>query len=465
MGRYTGKTCRLSSMLVLTTTYFLVEIIVGYVTNSMALVADSFHMLSDVIALVIGLFSVRISKKTTAKNTYGWARAEVLGALVNAVFLLALCFSILVESIKRIAVPEGIERPVLLVTVGSIGLLINLVGLVILGSHGHSHGGGGHSHGEGGSHGHSHAANNDHGHSHGKNNHGHSHSNKGSSFDQEPPSYGATNGTEVNVAVLDPGHEKPTEEVEVKKSKASSSAQMNMKGVILHVLGDALGSVVVIISAVIMWQLEEQAWTLYVDPAMSIFLTLIILSTTVPLLKESALILLQTVPTHIEVEKIKERLLGKIEGVVAVHEFHVWQLAGNRIIASAHIHCRDLAEYARVAEEVKEFFHHEGIHSTTIQPEFADQSEHSENSSIADCILECKPAQCGPSMCCGSRTAAALKTITAIDPDGSILRHRSRDHGSLSFSRNRLPDSVPVLTDPDAASDASGSVCSCSHRH
>ena len=57
MGRYSGKTARLSYMLVLTSTYFLVEIIVGYVTNSMALVADSFHMLSDVLALVIGLFS------------------------------------------------------------------------------------------------------------------------------------------------------------------------------------------------------------------------------------------------------------------------------------------------------------------------------------------------------------------------------------------------------------------------
>ena len=79
MGRYSGKTCRLSSMLVLTTTYFLVEIIVGYVTNSMALVADSFHMLSDVIALVIGLFSVRVRKcrgncfflmVTNQKNVY-----------------------------------------------------------------------------------------------------------------------------------------------------------------------------------------------------------------------------------------------------------------------------------------------------------------------------------------------------------------------------------------------------------
>merc|ERR1719334_2941284 len=94
----------------------------------------SLCMLSDVLALVIGLFSVRISKKSTSKNTFGWARAEVLGALVNAVFLLALCFSILVESIKRIVSPEGIKEPVLLVTVGSVGLLINLVGLAILGS-------------------------------------------------------------------------------------------------------------------------------------------------------------------------------------------------------------------------------------------------------------------------------------------------------------------------------------------
>jgi len=55
-----------------------------------------------------------------------------------------------------------------------------------------------------------------------------------------------------------------------------------------------------------------------------------------------------------------------------VHEFHVWQLAGNRIIASAHILCHDQADYMRIASDVKRFFHNEGIHSTTIQPEFVD---------------------------------------------------------------------------------------------
>ena len=57
---------------------------------------------------------------------------------------------------------------------------------------------------------------------------------------------------------------------------------------------------------------------------------------------------------------------------MAVHEFHVWQLAGNRIIGSAHIRCKNLRDYMRIAEQVKAFFHNEGIHSTTIQPEFAE---------------------------------------------------------------------------------------------
>ena len=60
MGRFNGNSCRLSIMLVLTFSYFLVEIIVGYITNSMALVADSFHMISDVLALIVAFFCLRV---------------------------------------------------------------------------------------------------------------------------------------------------------------------------------------------------------------------------------------------------------------------------------------------------------------------------------------------------------------------------------------------------------------------
>ena len=92
---------RILGMLGMTGSFMLVELIVGYITNSMALVADSFHMLSDVIALIIAFISIRMSPKEWSKNTYGWARAEVVGALINSVFLFALCFSITVEAIQR----------------------------------------------------------------------------------------------------------------------------------------------------------------------------------------------------------------------------------------------------------------------------------------------------------------------------------------------------------------------------
>ena len=84
------------------------------------------------------------------KNTYGWARAEVLGALVNSVFLIALCFTIFVEAIQRLTHMHEIKHTDWMLYVGIAGLVINVVGLVLF--HQHSHGGHGHSHGHGGRH-------------------------------------------------------------------------------------------------------------------------------------------------------------------------------------------------------------------------------------------------------------------------------------------------------------------------
>lgn len=150
----------------------------------------------------------------------------------------------------------------------------------------------------------------------------------------------------------------PTPRIDDKKMEHSHSAgQMNMRGVFLHVLSDALGSVIVIVSALVsfgtnifsshlfylsfchlqVFWLTDWKYKYYIDPALSILLVLLILNSVWPLLRDSALILLQTVPTHIQVDAIQNKLLAKVDGVLAVHEFHVWQLAGDRIIASAHI--------------------------------------------------------------------------------------------------------------------------------
>lgn len=277
-----------------------------------------------------------MSPKKWSKNTFGWARAEVLGALINAVFLVALCFSITVESIKRFIDVEEIHDPENILYVGFFGLLVNVIGLILLYDSGH-----GHSHG--------------------------------------PKLAQLSNVDEAENEFA--YHDTPVEKKKPKKSShghshgghghSHSAGQMNMRGAFLHVLSDALGSVIVIISAIIIkyttWEHKQLC-----DPALSLILVVLILHSVWPLLRESALILLQTVPTHIEVDAIQRRLLEGVDGVLAVHEFHIWQLAGDRIIASAHIRCRNLSEYMKLAEKVKEFFHNEGIHSTTIQPEFAE---------------------------------------------------------------------------------------------
>uniref|UniRef100_A0A7M5XC63 Cation efflux protein transmembrane domain-containing protein n=1 Tax=Clytia hemisphaerica TaxID=252671 RepID=A0A7M5XC63_9CNID len=151
------------TMTILLGSFFIVEMVVGYITNSMALIADAFHMLSDVASLVVGFLALQYStmKAPSEVYTYGYARAEVLGALVNAVFLVALCFSIFIEALKRLVILEEIENPVLVLIVGAIGLVVNLFGMLLFHQtgHGHSHGGLSHSHSHGGggdSHGHSH---------------------------------------------------------------------------------------------------------------------------------------------------------------------------------------------------------------------------------------------------------------------------------------------------------------------
>ncbi|XP_076312006.1 uncharacterized protein LOC143225825 isoform X2 [Tachypleus tridentatus] len=224
-----------------------------------------------------------MSPKKWTKNTFGWARAEVLGALVNSIFLMALCFSIFVEALKRFFEPEEIHNPVLILYVGGAGLLVNVIGLFLFHEHGHSHGG------------HSHS--------------GHSHDDNSRSKKKPQEESGAENVEIFNVDSK--AQTSSEEEHHVPKKKAASSSQMNMKGVFLHVLADALGSVIVIISALIIW-LTEWKYRFYVDPALSVVMVCLIMASTCPLFIDSAKILLQTVPTHIQVDTLENKLLQKV---------------------------------------------------------------------------------------------------------------------------------------------------------
>jgi len=206
---------------------------------------------------------------------------------------------------------------------------------------------------------------------------------------------------------------------------------LNMKGVYLHILGDALGSIIVIICALIIHFVGHQKWTLYIDPALSVFMTCIILNSSVPLLKESSMILLQNVPPHIQVKQLEHRLLESFPEIISVHEFHVWQLAGNKIIASVHVKFPTRADYNRISTNMKEFFHCEGIHSTTFQPEFQEGKgkEGKEN----QCLLSCVSKSCQEKVCCSPKLDSKEATN-----DGKIVELEGQANGH-----------VPTATDTD----------------
>jgi zinc transporter 1 len=92
---------------------------------------------SDVLSLVVALYTIKLATSpSSSANSYGWQRAEILGALINGVFLLALCVSIALEALGRFISPPEISSPEIITIVGSLGLLSNIIGLFLF--HGRS---------------------------------------------------------------------------------------------------------------------------------------------------------------------------------------------------------------------------------------------------------------------------------------------------------------------------------------
>ncbi len=129
-----GHSKRLAITLGLTTAYMIAEVVGGLLSNSLALLADAGHMLSDVAALGLSLFALRAATRpATSSQTYGYYRAEILAALVNGAALVVLSVFIVLEAIERLAAPPEVKGGLML-AVATGGLVMNLVGLRVLGS-------------------------------------------------------------------------------------------------------------------------------------------------------------------------------------------------------------------------------------------------------------------------------------------------------------------------------------------
>ncbi|SJM82390.1 related to Zinc/cadmium resistance protein [Zygosaccharomyces bailii] len=377
MVSLTTKEFRLISLLTLDTVFFFLEITIGYMSKSLALIADSFHMLNDIISLLVALWAVNVSKNRNpdAKYTYGWKRAEILGALINAVFLIALCFTIFIEALQRLLDPPTIENPKLVLIVGIAGLCSNILGLAIFHDHGHSHG---HSHSDSEAHGHAHIDDESSllereqsfyqgGPSPSSISMDHSNNNI---HDIWPQSVVERYSTE-NTGLLDRGRGNGANAVSQREHKKSQRS-LNMHGVFLHVAGDALGNIGVIIAALAIWK-TNFSWKQYTDPVVSLLITGIVFSTALPLSRKSSRILLQATPSTISADEVKDEVLH-VPGVLSVHDFHIWNLTESLYIASIHVQINSTpSQFVGVAKAIRNIFHNHGIHSATVQPEFVDQ--------------------------------------------------------------------------------------------
>jgi cobalt-zinc-cadmium efflux system protein len=265
----------------ITAVVMIAEFVGGLLANSLALISDAAHMLTDIAALLLGILAFQFSTKPpTNKTTFGFYRLEIFAAQINGGVLALLSFFIFYESYKRLLQPEPIKGPLML-AVACVGLAANIVGVLVL--------------------------------------------------------------------------------------HKTSRENLNVKAAFFHVVGDLISSIGVIVGGIV---ISLTGW-FAIDPILSIMIGLIILKGAYSVVKETAAILLEAVPKHIDLEKLIQEVKA-IEGVKSFHDVHVWTITSGLYALSGHVQLQDqqISESTRILEVIQEHLRqHYKINHTTLQLE------------------------------------------------------------------------------------------------
>lgn len=274
----TGRS-RLRVILVLTSFFFVVEVLGGLWTNSLALLSDAGHMLSDMFALGLSLFAFWLSsRKPSHTKTYGYYRFEVVAAFINGVLLILIALWIFGEAYSRFQHPLPVKSvPMLFIAV--LGLIINLLGIYLL-------------------------------HKAGREN-------------------------------------------------------LNIRGALFHLVGDAAGSAGAITAAVV---ISLTGWTLF-DPLVSILIGLLIIYSAWRLLWDVVNILMQGVPPYIDLDNIKQAILS-VDGVTGLCDLHIWSVTSQVDTLSAHVVIEDMGRNKEILQKLTCMINDRfGINHVTLQIE------------------------------------------------------------------------------------------------
>nr|WP_239581472.1 cation diffusion facilitator family transporter [Jeotgalibacillus terrae] len=261
----------------ITTFIMLLEFFGGLLTNSLALLADSGHMLSDASSLLLSLVAIWFATKKASDNkTYGFYRFEILAALFNGVTLFVISGFILVEAYERFLEPPTVASGTMM-GIALIGLLANLLSAWFL------------------------------------------------------------------------------------MRKGDVKDNVNLRSAYLHVIGDALGSVGAIAAGIVMLVFD---WYL-ADPLISVLVSLLILKSAWGILKQSVHILMEGAPSTVDTGKLKASLQN-IDGVIDVHDFHIWTITSGLDSFSCHLTIRDEADEQLILQQAIELIqeNHQISHST-----------------------------------------------------------------------------------------------------
>ena len=268
--------------------FVIVETIAGFRADSIALVADAGHNMSDVLGLVVAWGGSWLAQMApSARFSYGFKKASILSALINALVLLVAIGAIGAEAVRRFFHPSPTHGQTVII-VAALGILVNGITAWLF-ARGREH-------------------------------------------------------------------------------------DINIQGAFLHMASDALVSLAVVFAGfVILWTGQE-----WVDPAMSLAVAVVILWSSIGLLKESVWMSLAGVPKGIDVDEVELALAG-LEGVDAVHDLHIWPLSTTETALTAHV-VTGQADYPDVLLENARALLHDRFHieHCTIQVESQHPSHHSD---------------------------------------------------------------------------------------
>ena len=283
---------KLTFALILTTTFLIIEVIAGFITQSLALLSDAAHMFTDAAALAIALVAIKVGKLAADdKRTFGYQRFEILAALFNASMLFMVAIYILYEAFQRFSNPPEIQSLGML-AVAVVGLIINLISMKIL--------------------------------------------------------------------------------------MSSAKDSLNVKGAYLEVLSDALGSVGVIIAAILIY---FTGWV-WLDTIIAVLIGFWVLPRAWVLLKQSINILLEGVPEEIDIEKLRQDLLA-LKGVENIHQLKVWAITSKNVHLTVHLFAPKADRNLLYQKALELLSHEHGITEMTLQIEDDACAVHSHQPDIA----------------------------------------------------------------------------------